>query len=110
MNVSAFKPACSLRCDNSLQCAIVGRPAPTLKTNECGPLACYSVMARPGFLGCNKAHPDHAPTRKRPSDIESHSMRDQFSNTQAIRKPAGTSKGGIVAAQSSRAAQVGAGG
>src|SRR6478735_1152792 len=35
-------------------------------------------------------------------------MRDQFSNTQAIRKPAVTSKGGIVAAQSRRAAQVGA--
>ena len=35
-------------------------------------------------------------------------MRDQFSNTQAIRKPAVTSKGGIVAAQSGRAAQVGA--
>jgi len=35
-------------------------------------------------------------------------MRDQFSNTQAIRKPAVTSKGGIVAAQSSRAAHVGA--
>ena len=35
-------------------------------------------------------------------------MRDQFSNTQAIRKPAVTSKGGIVAAQSSKAAQVGA--
>ncbi|HET9814966.1 MAG TPA: gamma-glutamyltransferase, partial [Xanthobacteraceae bacterium] len=35
-------------------------------------------------------------------------MRDQFSNTQAIRKPAVTSKGGIVAAQSTRAAQVGA--
>ncbi|MEH2624730.1 gamma-glutamyltranspeptidase/glutathione hydrolase [Bradyrhizobium sp. AZCC 1719] len=35
-------------------------------------------------------------------------MRDQFSNTQAIRKPAVASKGGIVAAQSSRAAQVGA--
>ena len=34
--------------------------------------------------------------------------RDQFSNTQAIRKPAVTSKGGIVAAQSGRAAQVGA--
>src|SRR5688500_19705408 len=37
-----------------------------------------------------------------------HPMRDQFSNTQAIRKPAVTSKGGIVAAQSGRAAQVGA--
>ena len=35
-------------------------------------------------------------------------MCDQFSNTQAIRKPAVTSKGGIVAAQSSKAAQVGA--
>src|SRR5689334_24244067 len=35
-------------------------------------------------------------------------MRDQFSNTQAIRKPAVTSKGGIVAAQSGKAAQVGA--
>src|SRR5947209_14065282 len=35
-------------------------------------------------------------------------MRDQFSNTQQIRKPAVTSKGGIVAAQSGKAAQVGA--
>src|SRR6185369_8735831 len=35
-------------------------------------------------------------------------MRDQFSNTQQIRKPAVTSKGGIVAAQSRRAAEVGA--
>ena len=35
-------------------------------------------------------------------------MRDQFSTPQAIRKPAVTSKGGIVAAQSSRAAHVGA--
>ena len=48
------------------------------------------------------------PTRKRPPDIEGHPMRDQFSNTQAIRKPAVTSKGGIVAAQSSKAAKVGA--
>src|SRR6185295_8016183 len=48
-------------CDNSPQCAIVGRLAPTLKTNGCAPLACYSVMARPGFLGCNETHPDHAP-------------------------------------------------
>src|SRR5438034_2458098 len=45
---------------------------------------------------------------KLPPDIESHLMRDQFSNTQAVRKPAVTSKGGIVAAQSSRAAHVGA--
>jgi gamma-glutamyltranspeptidase/glutathione hydrolase len=37
-----------------------------------------------------------------------NSMRDQFSNTQQIRKPATTSKGGIVAAQSGKAAQVGA--
>lgn len=35
-------------------------------------------------------------------------MRDQFSNTQQIRKPATTSKGGIVAAQSGKAAAVGA--
>lgn len=35
-------------------------------------------------------------------------MRDQFSNAQQIRKPAVTSKGGIVAAQSRRAAEVGA--
>jgi len=48
------------------------------------------------------------PSGKLPPDIESHPMRDQFSNTQAIRKPAVTSKGGIVAAQSSRAAHVGA--
>jgi gamma-glutamyltranspeptidase/glutathione hydrolase len=36
-------------------------------------------------------------------------MSDQFSNTQQIRKPATTSKGGIVAAQSRKAAEVGAG-
>ena len=35
-------------------------------------------------------------------------MRDQFSNTQQIRKPATTSKGGIVAAQSRKAAEIGA--
>ena len=35
-------------------------------------------------------------------------MRDQFSNTQQIRKPAVSSKGGIVAAQSRKAAEVGA--
>src|ERR1700760_2847491 len=35
-------------------------------------------------------------------------MSDQFSNTQQIRKPAVTSKGGIVASQSRRAAEVGA--
>ncbi len=35
-------------------------------------------------------------------------MNDQFSNTQQIRKPAVTSKGGIVAAQSRKAAEVGA--
>ena len=35
-------------------------------------------------------------------------MPDQFSNAQQIRKPAVTSKGGIVAAQSRRAAEVGA--
>src|SRR5258705_10092742 len=35
-------------------------------------------------------------------------MRDQFSNSQQIRKPAVVSKGGIVAAQSRKAAEVGA--
>ena len=35
-------------------------------------------------------------------------MRDQFSNAQQIRKPATTAKGGIVAAQSRKAAEVGA--
>ena len=35
-------------------------------------------------------------------------MSDQFSNTQQIRKPAVTSKGGIVASQSRKAAEVGA--
>ena len=54
-----------------------------------------------------KLDPDH-PRRKLSPDIEGHPMRDQFSNTQAIRKPAVSSKGGIVAAQSSRAAHVGA--
>src|SRR4051794_41665131 len=34
-------------------------------------------------------------------------MTDQFSNTQHIRKPAVTSRGGIVAAQSRKAAEVG---
>ena len=42
------------------------------------------------------------------NDSESESMRDQFSNTQQIRKPAVTSNGGIVAAQSGEAARVGA--
>ena len=35
-------------------------------------------------------------------------MLDQFSNSQALRKPAVSSKGGIVASQSRRAAEVGA--
>ena len=35
-------------------------------------------------------------------------MSDQFSNAQQIRKPAVVSKGGIVAAQSRKAAEVGA--
>src|SRR3981189_1541165 len=36
-------------------------------------------------------------------------MNDQFSNAQQVRKPAVTSKGGIVASQSRKAAEVGAG-
>src|SRR6476659_11217811 len=35
-------------------------------------------------------------------------MSDQFSNSQQLRKPAVSSKGGIVAAQSRKAAEVGA--
>jgi gamma-glutamyltranspeptidase / glutathione hydrolase len=41
-------------------------------------------------------------------EIKGDVMRDQFSNTQQIRKPAVISKGGIVAAQSRRAAEIGA--
>src|SRR6201999_830671 len=37
-----------------------------------------------------------------------HTMRDQFSNAQQIRKPAVVSKGGIVATQSRKAAEIGA--
>src|SRR6266550_4722273 len=55
-----------------------------------------------------KLIPTTPSTRKLPPDIEGHPMRDQFSNTQQIRKPATTSKGGIVAAQSRKAAEVGA--
>ena len=39
---------------------------------------------------------------------EGNAVHDQFSNTQQIRKPATVSKGGIVAAQSRKAAEVGA--
>ena len=42
------------------------------------------------------------------SGSEDDNMSDQFSNTQQIRKPAVISKGGIVAAQSRKAAEVGA--
>src|SRR6266702_4664420 len=41
-------------------------------------------------------------------DNESHTMSDQFSNAQQVRKPAVVSKGGIVAAQSRKAAEIGA--
>jgi enoyl-CoA hydratase/carnithine racemase len=54
MNASAVKPHAPFAGADPPECAIVGRVAPTLKTNECGPLACFSVMARPGFLGCNE--------------------------------------------------------
>src|ERR1700684_3208459 len=40
--------------------------------------------------------------------IEGNTVHDQFSNTQHIRKPAVVSKGGIVAAQSRKAAEIGA--
>jgi len=42
------------------------------------------------------------------NDSEGNKMRDQFSNAQQVRKPAAVSRGGIVAAQSRRAAEVGA--
>jgi gamma-glutamyltranspeptidase / glutathione hydrolase len=42
------------------------------------------------------------------SGSEDNNMSDQFSNAQQIRKPAVVSKGGIVAAQSRKAAEVGA--
>src|SRR5438874_13739141 len=41
-------------------------------------------------------------------DNESRTMSDQFSDAQQVRKPAVVSKGGIVAAQSRKAAEVGA--
>jgi gamma-glutamyltranspeptidase/glutathione hydrolase len=41
-------------------------------------------------------------------DSEDNAMSDQFSNAQQVRKPAVVSKGGIVAAQSRKAAEVGA--
>src|SRR5260370_38216063 len=40
--------------------------------------------------------------------VKACTMHDLFSNAQQIRKPAVTSKGGIVAAQSRKAAEVGA--
>jgi hypothetical protein len=42
------------------------------------------------------------------NDGEDNNMSDQFSNAQQIRKPAVVSKSGIVAAQSRKAAEVGA--
>jgi gamma-glutamyltranspeptidase/glutathione hydrolase len=49
------------------------------------------------------------PTRPDPDkNNKATPMRDQFSNAQQLRKPAVTSKGGIVAAQSRKAAEVGA--
>jgi gamma-glutamyltranspeptidase/glutathione hydrolase len=47
---------------------------------------------------------DPANTKKQ----QGNTMNDQFSNTQQIRKPAVISKGGIVAAQSRKAAEIGA--
>jgi gamma-glutamyltranspeptidase/glutathione hydrolase len=66
-------------------------------------------MAGPRFLGCNDANEIYRPAGNHTrTGIKGNPMRDQFSTTQVIRKPAVTSKGGIVAAQSSRAARVGA--
>src|ERR1700753_530281 len=43
-----------------------------------------------------------------PEPAEGSIMPDQFSNAQQIRKPAAVSKGGIVASQSRKAAEIGA--
>jgi len=48
-------------------------------------------------------------TLREPDPANWNIMADQFSNTQQIRKPAVVSKGGIVASQSRKAAEVGAG-
>ncbi len=42
------------------------------------------------------------------NDSEGNKMRDQFSNAQQVRKPAAVSRGGIVVAQSRKAAEIGA--
>ena len=42
------------------------------------------------------------------NDSEGNKMRDQFSNAQQVRKPAAISRGGIVVAQSRKAAEIGA--
>src|SRR5258708_24514443 len=57
-------------------------------------------------LSCNGLHA--RPTRPAASERPDTAMPDQFSNAQEIRKPAVTSRGGIVAGQSRKAAEVGA--
>lgn len=54
---------------------------------------------------CRRATPTRPVNAK---NSEENIMSDQFSNSQQIRKPAATSRGGIVAAQSRKAAEVGA--
>jgi len=49
------------------------------------------------------------PSLSSPDLQRTNTMSDQFSNAQQIRKPAVVSKGGIVAAQSRKAAEIGAG-
>ena len=54
----------------------------------------------PGGRSLRQSRPQNMPAINANDKDKGHPMRDQFSNTQQIRKPAVTSKGGIVAAQS----------
>jgi gamma-glutamyltranspeptidase / glutathione hydrolase len=56
-----------------------------------------------------RCHPLAALNAKAIKDSKGSVMNDQFSNAQQIRKPAVASTGGIVAAQSRKAAEIGAG-
>src|SRR3978361_2250710 len=75
------------------------------------PLLAPPANPNHGLPGMTLTHgrPDvNSSNHRHRQNIESEPMHDQFSNTQQIRKPAVTSKGGIVAAQSGKAARVGA--
>src|ERR1700710_248765 len=75
------------------------------------PLLAPPANPNHGLPGMTLTHgrPDvNSSNHRHRQNIESEPMHDQFSNTQEIRKPAVTSRGGIVAAQSGKAAAVGA--